>query len=97
MAQESQDGVVDRPERERFETETEHGTAILTYERSDRGLALLHTEVPPAAEGRGVGSRLVKAALESARAEGLRVLPFCPFVKTYLERHPEYRDLADEG
>ena len=49
--------------------------------------------MPPALEGRGIGSRLVRAALEKVRAEGLKVVALCPFVKAYIEKHPEEQDL----
>ena len=77
----------------RFEIEIEGHTAFLTYKERGNSLALLHTDVPPEFEGRGVGSALAKAALDHARARSLKVLPYCPFVAAYLERHPEYADL----
>jgi uncharacterized protein len=57
-------------------------------------LALVHTEVEPRHEGRGFASRLVAGALDDIRARGLGVVPTCPFVRSYLERHPEYGDLV---
>lgn len=63
--------------------------------RIEPGLVVLvHTDVTPAAEGKGVGSRLVRGALEDIRAHGLRVVPTCPFVADYIRRHPEYADLV---
>jgi len=56
---------------------------------------LLHTEVPPEHEGQGYGGALAKAALDYARAEKLRVIPTCPFVRAYVKRHPEYAALVD--
>jgi predicted GNAT family acetyltransferase len=56
-------------------------------------LLLTHTEVPPALEGRGIAAALVKAALDWARAEGLRVRPLCSYVVAYMRRHPETQDL----
>ena len=53
----------------------------------------MHTEVPKALEGRGIGSALIRGVLDIARAQGLKVNPVCPFAKTYIERHPEYADL----
>ena len=53
----------------------------------------MHTEVPAAAEGQGIGSRLAREALEYARREKLKVLAECSFVASYVERHPEYRSL----
>ena len=83
------------PEHHRFEVVLGDDVAHLDYSRSGRRIALSHTEVPEAFEGRGVGSRLARAALDHARAERLRVLPYCPFVRAYLERHPEYADLVE--
>jgi predicted GNAT family acetyltransferase len=57
----------------------------------------LHTEVDPAFEGRGLGSRLAKAALTDAREAGLHVVPVCSFIRGYLERHPEFGDLETES
>ena len=57
-------------------------------------VVLLHTEVLPAAEGGGLGSRLVAGALDDIRARDLRVVPLCPFVAAYIRRHPEYADLV---
>ena len=56
-------------------------------------LVLVHTQVEAEFEGRGIGGRLIAATLDDIRARGLRMRPFCPFVKAYLERHPEYDDL----
>jgi predicted GNAT family acetyltransferase len=63
--------------------------------RTEPGLVVLvHTEVEPRAEGTGVGSQLVKRALDDIRARGLRVVPLCPFVTAYIRRHPDYADLV---
>ena len=83
------------PERETFEIVVGDAVAHLDYSRSGDRIAINHTEVPEAFEGQGVGSRLARAALDHARAEGLRVVVFCPFVRAWLERHPEYADLVD--
>jgi predicted GNAT family acetyltransferase len=80
--------------RRRFDFETEEGTAILTYEREDVIATFTHTIVPEKMEGRGIGSRLVRTGLDWARAEGLKVVPRCPFVAAWIERHPDYRDLV---
>lgn len=87
--------VVDNPEESRFETETSAGTAVLEYSRSGKRLILEHTEVPKAARERGTGSRLVAAAFQLAREQGLKIVPWCPFVRTYIERHPEVRELVE--
>jgi predicted GNAT family acetyltransferase len=69
---------------------------ILYRTMPDR-VVLLHTEVQPYAEGGGVGSRLVAGALDDVRARGLRVVPLCPFVAAYIQRHPEYADLVADS
>ena len=63
------------------------------YRRRNGRLALIHTEVDEALEGRGLGSRLVATALDDARREGLEVVPLCPFVARFIDRNPEYQDL----
>ena len=60
-------------------------------------VTLVHTEVDPALEGKGVGSRLVAAALDDIRRRGLSFVPVCPFVRAYLRRHPEQSDLLAPG
>jgi predicted GNAT family acetyltransferase/glutaredoxin len=67
---------------------------LLAYHRRKNRIALTHTEVNAACEGRGFGSRLAAAALDDAREQGLAVVPLCPFIAGYIERHPEYRDLV---
>jgi predicted GNAT family acetyltransferase len=74
-------------------TLTEDGhTAELVYHLNGKRLVLIHTEVPDELEGRGIGGRLVKAALARARREGLTIVPNCPFARSWLERH---RDAAE--
>ena len=65
----------------------------LDYRREPDRIVLVHTETERAYEGHGVASALARAALDEARAEGLLVIPRCPFVRSYLERHAEDRDL----
>ncbi len=81
------------PLASRFETEVEGRLARCDYRMNDGVLHLVHTEVPPALEGRGIGGALVRAALEHASAQGLRVRPGCSFVRAYLTRHPEFHGL----
>jgi uncharacterized protein len=85
--------VRDNTERNRFELDADGHIAFSNYKRSDGLLTILHTEVPKELEGRGIGSALVRGLLEIARAQGLKVHAVCPFVKNYLDRHPEYSDL----
>jgi predicted GNAT family acetyltransferase len=79
---------------EQFEVKVDGHLGFLTYGRTGSALSLLHTEVPAELEGRGVGSALVRAAMEYAREEGLTVVPFCPFARSWLKRHPEYAELV---
>jgi uncharacterized protein len=85
--------VVDDPERRRFEMELPGGTAYATYRRDGNVLSIYHTEVPCSVEGRGHGSALVAGILDIARAQGLKVVPICPFVSAFIGRHPDYADL----
>jgi len=85
--------VRDNAERHRFELDADGHVAFSNYKRIDGVLTILHTEVPKALEGHGIGSALISGVLNTARAEGLKVNAVCPFVKAYLERHSEYADL----
>ena len=91
--------VRDNPAASRFEMASGGAVAFVEYERTGDGrIALLHTEVPEALSGQGVGSKLVRGVLDAVRTEGLKVVPRCEFVAAYVERHPEYRDMVpDEG
>jgi predicted GNAT family acetyltransferase len=82
------------PQASRFEVEVEGRIARCDYRMHDDIMLLVHTEVPPALEGRGIGAALVRAALDHAAAAGLRVRPRCSFVAAYFARHPEYHHLA---
>ena len=84
------------PEQDRYVTEVDGREAVLGYSRDGDRIRLHHTRVPPALEGRGIGSGLARHALDRAREEGLRVRPDCPFVAEYIRRHPEYLDVVDE-
>jgi predicted GNAT family acetyltransferase len=81
--------VVDNPSESRYEIEVDGHRGVLEYHRSGKRLVLIHTEVPPALEGRGIAGRLVRAAVEAAEAEGLTVVPRCPYARAWLERHPD--------
>ena len=78
-----------------FEIRTESGTAFLRYVHEGADLDLLHTDVPDPLEHHGYGSALAEAALGFAKTEGLKVIPSCPFVASYVTKHPEYADLID--
>ena len=87
--------VTDRPNELRYEIEVDGELAGFLLYRVEPGvLELVHTDVDPKWEGKGVGGALVKGALDDVRARGLKIRPYCPFVRAYLRRHPEYDDLV---
>jgi hypothetical protein len=87
--------VVDVPEADRYELRLDGRlVGLAAYHRRNGRIAFTHTEVDPSCEGRGFGSRLAAKALEDAAREGLEVVPLCPFIARYIERHPEYEPLV---
>ena len=88
--------VRDAAAADRFEAVDEAGVVagFAAYRRYPDRIVFTHTVVDDAFEGRGVGSTLVRGALDAARDEGLRVVPQCPFVRSFIQRHPEYADLT---
>jgi predicted GNAT family acetyltransferase len=95
MKDQSEIGVTDNARRRRYELSADGALAgFITYRTEPGAVVLMHTEVDPQFEGRGLGSRLVRGALDDIRARGVKVVPVCPFVRAYLERHPEQRDLV---
>ncbi|HVA32069.1 MAG TPA: GNAT family N-acetyltransferase [Gaiellaceae bacterium] len=85
--------VDDNPEELRYELWTDGALAgFISYTLGDGEITLVHTEVEPALEGRGLGSALVAGALDDVRARGLKLRSLCPFVVAYLRRHPELAD-----
>lgn len=89
--------VVHEPERSRFAVRSDGTEAVLEYQKLADKVVFAHTGVPRALEGRGAGGALARAGLEWARGEGLRVIPICPFVSSYIRRHPEYAELVQRG
>ncbi|MFC7618275.1 GNAT family N-acetyltransferase [Actinokineospora soli] len=87
--------VVDAPERRRFEATVDGAPAgYAEYLLGADLIVFPHTVVDPAFEGKGVGSALARTALDEARRRGLAVLATCPFISGWMQRHPEYLDLA---
>jgi predicted GNAT family acetyltransferase len=87
--------VRDRPEELRYEIEEDGEVAgFIAYRRDDGVITMVHTDVDPKWEGKGVGSALARGALDDVRARGLKVRPLCPFVAAFIKRHPEYDDLV---
>lgn len=89
--------VVHNERASRFEAHIPEGLCRADYRRVGRAMHMVHTEVPPQARGRGEAGRVVEAALDYARANGLTVTPMCPYVRTYFLRHPERQDLLSPG
>jgi predicted GNAT family acetyltransferase len=91
----SEVAVFDRAERSRYELTVDGEVAgFVKYVRHPDRLDLVHTEVDRRFSGRGLAGRLVKGALEDVRAAGGRIVPSCPFVASYVRKHPEYADLV---
>ena len=89
--------VVDVPERGRFEIRLgDRVVGLASYHVENGTMALPHTEVDPTVGGRGIGSLLVAGVLAAARERGLTVLPYCSFVRHYIEQHPEEIELVAE-
>lgn len=86
--------VHDNPALNRFEINLDGDTAASYYKLAPGVITFTHTEVPPKFGGRGIGSALVRGALEAARARGLKVVAKCPFVAAYMAKHPEFNDLV---
>ena len=82
-------------DRSRFEATVGGQPCIAQYRLIDGVMWLTHTEVPPSQQGRGFAAQVVKAALDHARAHGLKVRPACSYVHSYMRRHPETRDLLE--
>ena len=80
----------------RFETGIEGHTAFVDYKLRPGVMTVLHTEVPPALEGRGIAAALSKHVLEYIKTEKLQLVPLCPYLLLYLKRHPEYQHLIKE-
>lgn len=86
--------VRDNAARSRFELDAGGVTVFMNYRLAGDVISLDHTETPVAARGRGLASALVAGVLQIARAHGLKIVPRCPFVRAYLDKHPEQADLV---
>ncbi len=86
--------VINNKVHHRYELEVEGHLAIEHYRLDGNVITFEHTDVPKELGGKGVGSKLVKGALDQVRAAGLDLIPECPFVKAWIEKHPDYQDLV---
>ena len=87
--------VIDNRAESRFELALPEGVAIAAYRAEGERIVLIHTEVPQAASGQGVGSRLAHGVFESIRASGRKVVLRCSFMQGWAAKHPEYNDIID--
>ncbi|MFI5527805.1 GNAT family N-acetyltransferase [Kitasatospora sp. NPDC051853] len=88
--------IVDRPDLSRYEVivDGDRLAGFAEYRLGEGEIAFTHTEVNPAFEGHGLASSLARFALDDARERGLAVLPYCPYIKGWIAKHPEYVDLV---
>ncbi|ETN95517.1 GNAT family N-acetyltransferase [Zhouia amylolytica] len=83
--------LINNEPQKRFEVHYENSIAFVDYKLFKGGIAYIHTEVPKALSGKGIGSFLAKGVLDYADENGLKVKPYCPFIKAYIDRHVEYQ------
>jgi uncharacterized protein len=90
--------VIDNAAQSRYEIRVGDGgeglAGFADYELRPGRVVFTHTEVDPVFEGQGIGSALAAGALDDVRRRGLSVVPLCPFIRAYIERHPQYADLV---
>lgn len=90
--------LIDNEERHQYEFHIENYTPVIEYIKSTNGeIFLIHTEVPTALSGQGIGSQMVKKALEDIERQQLRLVPLCPFVAAYIHKHPEWKRIVLRG
>jgi len=89
----SEGAITDNKAEQEFEWVVDGHHAFAAYQREGDRIVFTHTLVPKAIGGRGIAGRLIRFALDSARDQGLKVVPHCPYVKAWIDKHPEYRDL----
>jgi uncharacterized protein len=86
--------VIDNTRQHRFEMEVDGHVAHVDYALDGNQITLIHTEVPDALGGRGIGSKLAAAVLNTIRARGQTVVPQCSFIAQYINKHPEFADMV---
>ena len=96
MSDDASTTVTDVPDQHRYEVHLDGELAgFAVYHRRGGRAYFVHTEIDPRFEGKGLGSALAKGALDAERALGEPVVPLCPFIRSYIDRHPAYADLVD--
>lgn len=81
------------PDRSRFETEVDGRECVLDYALEDGVVSMNRVYVPPPLEGRGIAGAITRHALDYSHEQGWKVIPNCPYVAAWIERHPDYQDL----
>ena len=89
--------VINNTDQQQFEVHMDDHVAMLIYRFYKDDIAFMHTEVPKALENRGIASTLAKYAFEWAKEHDKKVMVYCPFVASYLKRHPEYNSQVDKS
>src|SRR3954462_14640478 len=89
--------VANNETAQRYEARVDGQLAVIIYQQVGDRIVFIHTEVPEALEGHGIAGKMAQVALDDARARRLEVIPQCPFVASYIRRHPEYADLVPPG
>lgn len=92
----SSEHVINNARKFRFEVVSGALVSKLDYRLGRDTIALIHSEVPDELQGQGIGSAIIRAALQHARDNELTVLPYCPFAAAYIARHPEWNDIVGE-
>ena len=87
--------IVNNKTQHRYELTVDGHIAATYYEIADGVITFVHTEVPPELGGKGIGSKLIRGALDQVRSEGLKVVAQCPFVKGFIDKNPGYADLLE--
>ena len=85
--------VTDNMVQHRFELTEDGGTAFAQYRRHPGVLVIPHVEAPPALQGTGAAGRLMEGVVAHARAEGLKIVPSCPYATAWFKRHPNLADM----
>jgi len=85
--------IVNNKAQHRYELSVEGHLAATYYEIADGVITFVHTEVPPELGGKGIGSKLIKGALDQVKSDGFKVIAQCPFVKAFIGKNPAYQDL----
>jgi len=86
--------INNNPATQRFETTIDGKTAFVHYKLRPHVITVLHTEVPKELEGRGIAAALSKFVLEYIAEQKLKLVPLCPYMQSYLQKHPEYAHLV---